>query len=144
MGDRDQISYGRAARLRVALAEQAAELADSARGIVPTYADGLATRRQVAWLSSALPPRAKGRVDALEHSTMVMAGSALVRDRFGAVREDPAAYDAETRRLELGLTRRKVELYERMSAEGTGKRGTDPGQLADLLAGARARLAELE
>jgi hypothetical protein len=251
MSGRDQISYGRAARLRVCLAGQAADIADSARGIVPTYADGFANggefvdmanrlaaeakdlltiavayersrglsweaigetlgiSRQAAheryaaaaqqltddlvrvWLlgddprfiglpSGAVDPAGTADLldrwvgwqlqstdplahrpeddperthpvthnlppmDTLEHSTMVMAASALVRERFGAVPEDPAAYDAETRRLELGLTRRKVELYERMSAEEAGKRGTDPGQLADLLAGARARLAELE
>jgi hypothetical protein len=40
MSDTDQITYGRRERLRLALADQAADIADSARGMVTTYADG--------------------------------------------------------------------------------------------------------
>lgn len=249
---KDQISYGRAARLRTALAEQAADIADTTRGVVPTYADSFANggefvetanrvaanarellilavayerqrgtswevigetlgiSRQAAheryaeaekrleadlvraWLlgddprfiglpsgaadpagtsdlldrwvrrhleqtdplahkpedgperrhpvSHNLPP-----MDTLEHSTMVMAAVNLISDRRNAAGWE--SDDAETRQLELGLTRRKAELYERMIADETSKRGrigTSVDELRDLLAGTRARLAELE
>jgi hypothetical protein len=42
MSSQDQVSYGRRGRLRAALSHQAAEITDSARGLVPTYADGAA------------------------------------------------------------------------------------------------------
>jgi hypothetical protein len=47
--------------------------------------------------------------------------------------------DAERRDAELGLARRRVELYEAIAAERP-----DDSEHADLLAGARARLATLE
>jgi hypothetical protein len=39
MSDKDQITYGRAARLRIALAHQAAKIVGEARGMVPTCTD---------------------------------------------------------------------------------------------------------
>lgn len=254
MATTDGITYGRAARLRVALASLAAEIAESARGQVTTYADsyahggefieaanGLAGDARFLLTLAAAYERARGTsweaigetlgitrqsahtrfaedierlnktlteswllgdeprlidlpegaadpagtadrldrwairhrentdplaykdeddpararpvsaglpaMDALEHSTMVLTGVNLIHERHGAVPDDPARYDEETRVLELGLARRKIELYERMLAEETGHRGrtgTGTAELADLLAGARVRLAELE
>jgi hypothetical protein len=47
--------------------------------------------------------------------------------------------DAERHDAELGLARRKIELYEAIAAERP-----DDSEHADLLAGARARLAALD
>jgi hypothetical protein len=250
----DQISYGRAARLRAAVAELAADIADSAAGMVTTYADGYAhsgelaeqahqiaadarelerlavacertrgaswdtlaeslrlnsrqaahdrysdTVKQIAeaitesWLlgddprTIGLPagacdtaetarlldrwvlerlaatdplahrpaddpakahPASAGLkpMDTLEHSSLVLAGAALITDaRAIAAGWSDDEQAARVRKLELGLARRKVELYERMLADqAAGKRtGTPPDQVRDLLAGARERLAEL-
>jgi hypothetical protein len=52
-------------------------------------------------------------------------------------------YTERTRQLEIGVARRKIEMYERMIRDGDGDHwyGID---VTDLLAGARARLAELQ
>jgi hypothetical protein len=247
----DQISYGRAARLRAAVAELAADIADSAAGMVTTYADGYAhsgelaaqahqiaadarelerlavacertrgaswdalaeglglnsrqaahdrysdTVKQIAdaitecWLlgddprtialpdaaantaesarlldrwvlkrsrpAAHLPADHPGRdhpasaglkpMDSLEHSSLVLAGTALITDaRAIAAGWSDSEQADRVRKLELGLARRKVELYERMLAERFAdiSHATDPDMLRDLLAGARARLAEL-
>ncbi|HYZ57944.1 MAG TPA: hypothetical protein VE733_31190 [Streptosporangiaceae bacterium] len=89
-------------------------------------------------VSHNLPP-----MDTGEHSSMVMAGANLIRERPDTSGPD----DERIAQLKLGLARRKVELYERMIAEETGERGrigADVGDLAELLAAARAQLAELE
>ena len=251
MPETEKITYGRAARLRVALAELAAEIADSARGMVPTYADrsayrgdfveaasqlaaearelltlavayerrrgtsweaigapldiskqaaherfaaavgGLDDALTAAWLlgddprhpglpeGAADPGTVAGRldrwaarnvqqtdvlaqqdadtrarpvsaglepIDILEQSTLASHGAHLISEtRSGTVPGDPGRWDAETRALEIGLARRKIELYERMRADGVRLRGLNGGiEVEDLLAGARARLAELE
>jgi len=244
----EKITYGRAARLRVALAELAAEIADSARGMVPTYADrsayggdyveaahqlaaqarelltlavayerrrgtswerigepmgiskqsaherfapaagGLDDALTAAWLlgddprhpglpeGAADPATVAGRldrwatrniqqtdvlaqqdaatrarpvsaglepIDILEQSAMATHGAHLINE----TREPaaPAAWDADTRALEIGLARRKIELYEQMRADGVPLHGLNDGiEIDDLLAGARARLADLE
>jgi hypothetical protein len=237
MTESDRIAYGRAGRLRVALSTLAAEIADDARGMVPTTNDSniygrgdwieaasqlaaqareLVTlaalaehRRGVSWeaigevlgiskqaaqqrfapaekeTGEALiehwltggdrwnpnvpegadrPAEAAGKLDrwsgqhggpparehpvsgnlepmtTIEHMTMVTAAASLVMDRRRAGGEA-----GRIRELELGLARRKVELYERLSLEGPGPLGgTRAEEIADLLTGARARLADLE
>ena len=81
-------------------------------------------------------------LDTLEHSSLAMSGAELISERFKRDGLD----DPKARLLEHGLARRKVELYERMIADQAGgiNRGTDTDTLRDLLAGARARLADLE
>jgi hypothetical protein len=252
MGNPDRITYGRRGRLRVALSSQAAELADSARGLVSTYADDYSLggefaeaaariaadakellelavayerRRGTSWevigetlgitrqaahdrfaaadkaLQNALveswllgddprfpglpdgaadaaqtadildrwvtrnlqatdplahkpegdPGRARPvshnlpAADSLEHSTMLTAGMALLADARKSGWSD-SEQGERTRRLELGIARRKVEFYERLvgeEASGVSRIG-DHGTVQDLLAEARARLAELE
>ena len=255
----DQISYGRAARLRAAVAELASELADSAAGMVTTYADGYARggdlaeqahriaadarelvrvavacerTRGTSWEALAEPlgldsrqaahdrysdtvkqldeaitacwllgddPRTIGLpagacdtaetarlldrwvlerlgatdplshrgaddparthpvtsglkpMDTLEHSSLVIAAARLVSEHYGdtADMDDPEAWAghlAMTKSLELGLARRKIELYERMLADEAAGKPTGPpaSELRELLAGVRARLAEAE
>ena len=248
-----KITYGRAVRLRVALAELAAKIADTARGMVPAYADrsahggdfvegahqlaaqarelltlavayercrgtsweaigapmsvskqsaherfsvaasGLDDALTAAWLlgdnprhpadygclpeGATDPATVAGRLDwwvirhmqqtdvltqqdagtrarpvsaglepigTLEQSAMVTHGANLISDRLlGTMPDDPARRDPETRALEIGLARRKIELYEQM--QDTVVHGpARADEIADLLAGARARLADLE
>jgi hypothetical protein len=256
-----EMTYSRAARLRVALSELAAEIADSARSLVPTasdsYAhggefaesaaqlaaqarelltlavayerrrgsswerigDGLSVSRQSAqerfgeavrglddaiaraWLlddprTPGLPEGAGNpgetaerldrwvlrhledadtvahrpdddpardrpvsasldRMDVLDHIGLVTDAARVVSD------QDAAAHgwsDEEQTglalALEIGLAKRKIELYERMPTENpetsaaadawSSRAARHPGELDELLAGARARLAELE
>jgi hypothetical protein len=81
-------------------------------------------------------------MDAIEHAAMLTAAVGIL----AAAREDRGAGDRYVRRLETGLARRRVGLYERMLAEETVDPGggSDTGVLRDLLAAARARLAQLE
>lgn len=75
-----------------------------------------------------------------EHVNMTLA----VADLLAAMRNGKRGHVAG---LELGHARRKVELYERMLAEETaqpGSTGTSLDELQDLLAGARARLADIQ
>ena len=91
-------------------------------------------------------------MDVLDQSTLVTSAARLVGEHYGDTADMDnadrwAAHLAQTKALEIGLVRRKIELYERMMLDGTSRRGSvwnDPDQTADLLAGARARLAELE
>ena len=86
-------------------------------------------------------------MDTLEMSALVLAATSMLSERTGVIPDDdPGGYARETAALELGLARRKVELYERMTAEATGSdhAGVSAVDLRDMLAGARARLAELE
>lgn len=255
MSNPDQVSYGRRGRLRAALSSQAAEIADSARGLVPTYADGFAhggefvqaavnavadakqllelavayeRRRGTSWevigevlgvsrqgahdrfaaavngmddemircwllgddprhaglpYAAARPAECAGildrwvtrhlqstdplahkpegdaarqhpvshnlpPMDTLENSVMITAAATMLNERAGVIPDDREAWKQETRELELGLARRKIEFYERVLAEDlAGKRtgyGASPDEIRDRLAGARARLAELE
>ncbi|MEV4249348.1 hypothetical protein AB0J63_38775 [Streptosporangium canum] len=65
--------------------------------------------------------------------------SAMAIEAAGLLNGDDRPADPHTRRvLEIGLARRKVELYERLAAELP-----DDVQTLEVLAGARARLAEL-
>jgi hypothetical protein len=254
MSNPDQITYGRSARLRAAVAKAAAEISDSAASLVTTYADGdtlpgelagqarqltvdarelerLAVAceraagaswdtlagslglnsRQAAhdrygtvarqleesiteswllgdpswlgtfpglpgaavrtagtaalldrWVLDRLPgqlaqqslnspehPVSAGLrpMDTSEHAALVTAAAALI----AAAQAEAAGWQSppqleRVRQLELGLARRKVELYERMLADDPGGLHAtgDVHQTRDLLAGARARLAELE
>ena len=94
-------------------------------------------------VSHHLPP-----LDIGEHSAMVLAAVTMLSRRIGIFPDDLDAWRQETRQLELGLARRKIEFYERALAEEQGgkrtgyERSTD--EVRDLLAGARTRLAELQ
>jgi hypothetical protein len=246
-----EITYSRAARLRAALSELAAEIADSARSMVPTasdsyahggeYAesaarlaaqarelltlavayerrrgsswerigDGLSVSRQsaqerfgeavrglddaitTAWLLD--DPRTPGvpegagnpaetaerldrwvlrhledtdtlahrpdddpardhpvsagleRMDVHDFTASTADAANLIMKRLNdSWKDDPdREHDERTRQLEVGVARRKIEMYERMIRDGDGDHwyGID---VTDLLAGARARLAELE
>ena len=92
-------------------------------------------------VSHNLPP-----MDALENSNLVLAGVTMLNERIGVVPDDWDEWNRETHRLNVGLARRKIEFYERLlTEEVAGKRtGTPADQLRDQLAGARARLAELD
>lgn len=81
-------------------------------------------------------------MDTLDHSSMVIAGVTLISQRL----KRDGADDPDVRELERGLVRRKIELYERMLADDTAGKRTGPpvSELRELLAGVRARLAELE
>lgn len=78
----------------------------------------------------------------VQHSSMVLAGVELISRRLKTGGPDAP----ETRELERNLARRKIELYERMLADDTAGKRTGPpvSELREILAGARARLAELE
>ena len=96
-------------------------------------------------VSRNLPP-----MDIMENSALVQAAAAILSERVGIFPSDLLQddYSRETRELELGLTRRKVEFYERVLADDQAGRPTGYGasldQVRDLLVAARARLAELE
>jgi hypothetical protein len=81
-------------------------------------------------------------LDTAEHSSSLTAAADLIAER----RRQYGPDDASVRDLELGLARRRVELYERMLAdELAGKPvGTSSGELSELMSAARSRLAELE
>lgn len=74
-------------------------------------------------------------MDTAERATLISQASALLLD----MPTDPAVDDRQRHDLEIGLCRRKIELYEDMAAEAPG----DTDVLQDL-AGARARLTELQ
>lgn len=74
------------------------------------------------------------------HADLLAAAGALINER--QLRSGPD--DPHVRRLELGLARRAVRLYERMAAQPPADGGPSRRTLTDLLAGARARLAGLE
>lgn len=71
-----------------------------------------------------------------EHGNMVLAGVNLVM-HLTKTEADPDRIDA----CQIGLARRKVELYQRMQANPPSL--SDVDDIADRLAGARARLARL-
>jgi len=68
----------------------------------------------------------------------------MLDERTGTVPDDRDGWQRETRELELGLARRKVELHEHLLAGDRIWHGVSVDQARDLLAGARTRLAELE
>ena len=74
-----------------------------------------------------------------EHADLLAVVGALLSERHLQSGPD----DPHVRRLELGNARRAVELYERMIAEGPSDAAPSLATLQDLLAGARARLADL-
>jgi hypothetical protein len=78
---------------------------------------------------------------AVQHSSLVLAGVELISRR----RSNGGLDDPEVRELERSLARRKIELYERMLADDSAGKHTGPpaSELREILAGARARLAEL-
>jgi hypothetical protein len=81
-------------------------------------------------------------MDTLEHATMITAAA----DILAVAQADRGDDDPYVRQLETGLARRRVGLYERILAEEAfipGRR-SDIGLLRDLLAAARAHLAQLE
>ena len=78
---------------------------------------------------------------------VVAAGALMAGDRADRTANRPRLEATPLAELELGYARRKVEVYASMAAqeaERPGSTGTSPDQLDDLLAGARARLAEIE
>ncbi|XVQ16356.1 hypothetical protein ACQP1W_52425 (plasmid) [Spirillospora sp. CA-255316] len=78
---------------------------------------------------------------ATEHGVMLTAGATLLLKHTTA--GDPARRHA----LQVGYARRKVEWYERLIADeqtDPGSTGTPVADLLEGLAGARARLAEVE
>ncbi|WP_067828348.1 hypothetical protein [Actinomadura kijaniata] len=73
---------------------------------------------------------------------LTVAGALLARLRFDLPPDDP-----QLAALEVGYARRKTQVYQRMLAEEQdrpGSTGNTTETLADLLAGARARLAEVQ
>lgn len=74
-------------------------------------------------------------ISTAERSAMVAQASSLLL----AMSADPAIDDRQRYDLEVGLCRRKIELYEELTTRTPG----DPDVLQSL-AGARARLAELQ
>jgi hypothetical protein len=253
MADAENTTYSRAARLRVALSELAAEIADSARSMVPTASDSYAhggefaesaaqlaaqarelltlavayeRRRGSSWerigeplgtsrqsaqerfgeavrgLDDAITtawilddPRTPGvpegagdpaetaarldrwvlrhlegtdplahrpdddpardrpvsasldRMDVHDFTAATADAANLIMKRLNDRRQQDDGLESEyterTRQLEIGVARRKIEMYERMIRDGDGDHwyGID---VTDLLAGARARLAELQ
>ena len=74
-----------------------------------------------------------------EHAALLAAAGALLSERHW----QSSPNHPHVRRLELGYARRAVELYQRMIAKGPSDAGPSSRTLQDLLAGARAHLAEL-
>ncbi|MBE1559969.1 hypothetical protein [Nonomuraea africana] len=70
----------------------------------------------------------------LERSTLIARASAMLK----ALATDQQISDSDRHEMELGLCRRKIELYEDLAAQDS-----ENTELREALAGARARLAEL-
>jgi hypothetical protein len=81
-------------------------------------------------------------MDTAERSSFLAAAESVIAGR----RSKYGPNDASVRPLELGIARRRVELYEHMLAdEIAGKPvGASPADLNELLSAARSRLAELK
>jgi hypothetical protein len=92
--------------------------------------------RPAAAASEPLPPGYPEMTDTEQAGLIIEAANLLTSV---GMYKNAGVTERERRDAELGLARRKVELYEAIAAERP-----DDTEHADLLAGARARLAALE
>ncbi len=92
MSEQDQVSYGRRARLRTAISSKAAELADSARGLVPTYADGYAVGGEFVQAAASIAADARQLLElAVAYERRRGTSWEIIGDTFGISRQ--AAHD---------------------------------------------------